>query len=705
MSLSSIKDFYENKCFDPQEYFGLHTEGNEKIVRFFMPATKDGFIELKGEKIQAKKVDEFGIFQVSVPEDTQQLDYKIIYPFGAMHDPYGFSSMIGELDFHLFSLGIHYELYNLLGAHICEQKNILGTRFCVWAPNASKVTVRGDFNSWDGSMFPMRKHYCGIWEIFLPIDCRGQKYKYDIYTQERNLRTKADPFGFAFEKRPYTATVVCDINAFQWTDDLWINSSVKDKLNKPINIYEVHLGSWKKGESEFLNYRELAPLLADYCKEMGFTHIELLPIMEHPLDESWGYQVTGYFAPTSRYGSFQDFQYFVNHMHENHIGVILDWVPAHFPLDDFSLNKFDGTSLYEYQDPLMGYHPHWSTAIFNFASKYVTNFLIVNALFWLEKLHIDGLRVDAVASLLYLDYGREPGRWIANREGSNLNLEAIEFLKHLNSIIHQRYPKALMIAEESSSFPKVSFPPEEGGLGFDLKWKMGWMNDSLHYFSKDPVYRKFEHEKLTFSMWYAYNERFLLPLSHDEVVHEKKSLINKLGSSSWIQFANLRLLYSYMMCHPGKKLIFMGAEIGQREEWNCKTPIRWELLEYHEHFSMQKMVKDLNHFYLNNDSFWRFDFEPKGFEWLIVDDKDNSVLAFLRKSEKKQHLCLHNCTPMERYHYRVPIKSVQSIYEVFNTDLACYGGSDKKNTMIEKTPDYVELTLAPLATHIFEVNR
>lgn len=697
-----IKSFYENKCAAPQNFLGLHLEKNEKVVRFFLPDHEKGYIFLKGDKKEAQKIDECGIFQCIVPYDTNHLDYQILYPFGSIHDPYGFASMINPLDIELFTLGVHYELYELLGAHICEQKQVVGTRFIVWAPHAFQVSVKGDFNLWDGRVFPMRcSKEGGLWEIFLPISCKGQKYKFDLYTQEGHLKVKTDPFGFAFEKRPHTAAIVSDHSQLKWEDQEWMDKENRNDLAGPINIYEVHLGSWKVKNQDFVNYRELAHELVTYCQEMGYTHIELLPIMEHPLDESWGYQVSGFFAPTSRYGSLEDFHYFVNYIHKHHIGVILDWVPGHFPLDDFSLNRFDGTCLYECEDPLMGYHPQWSTAIFNYASKQVSNFLIASALYWLKTFHIDGFRVDAVASLIYLDYGREKGKWKPNIYGNNYNLEAIEFLKHLNTIIHKRYPHTLMIAEESSSYEKVTYPTQEGGLGFDLKWKMGWMNDTLSFMSTDPLYRKFKHEQLTFSMWYAQSEKFILPLSHDEVVHEKRSLLEKLNADPWIQFANLRLLLSYMICHPGKNLLFMGAEIAQRKEWNCKGEINWDLLKSVEHASCQLMVKELNHFYLQQPPLWQFDFEEKGFEWVIVDDKDRSILCYKRISESSQLICIHNFTPIIREKYLIPLP-VQQCKEVFNTDLSKYGGSNQKNESVECRPDGFLVALPPMATLIFE---
>lgn len=588
--------------------------------------------------------------------------------------------MIGELDLFLFNKGCHYNLYNILGAHVCKE----GTRFAVWAPNAEGVSVIGDFNGWNGSQNAMQ---CigtsGVWETLIPNIGVGEKYKYEIRTKEGYLRIKCDPFAFHAELRPKTASIVADVNSYEWKDAGY------QRKTGPINIYEVHLGSWRNYNVEFPNYRQIAVDLAKYCQEMGYTHVELLPVMEHPLDESWGYQVTGFFAPTSRYGEVADFQFFVDHMHQMGIGVILDWVPAHFPVDDFSLSRFDGTALYEHEDPRKGMHPHWHTAIFNYGRIEVSNFLLASALFWLDKMHVDGLRVDAVASMVYLDYGRKEGEWIPNPDGSRYNTEAIEFLKHLNSVVHERFPYALMIAEESSSYTGVT---HREGLQFDFKWNMGWMNDTLRYFSRDPIFRKFHQNDLTFSILYIFSEKFISVLSHDEVVHGKRSILSKMPGPDWQKFANVRLLYSYSLCHPGKKLSFMGLEVGQWDEWDCKSHVQWSLLQYPIHNALHLCMKDLNHLYLQEPSLWGDDFQ-----WVDFSDSANSIISYLRGSL----LCIHNFTPEYHPNYFLPLKT-SSLIEIFNTDAFLYGGSNKCNERVEVQENGIMLSIAPLATMVFK---
>lgn len=628
------------------------------------------------------------------------------------HDPYAFLPTIGEVDLYLFGQGVHYKLYDVLGARCITHQGHSGVKFAVWAPNAKSVSVVGDFNFWNGHANPMRSlGGSGIWELFIPGLRAGEKYKFEIRTQTNQVLIKADPYALSSELRPATASIVADINNFQWEDEEWLSQQIHSKnLAKPINIYELHLGSWKRKDGKFLNYKEIAVELSNYCQEMGFTHVELMPIQEHPLDESWGYQVSGFYAVTSRFGSPTDFQWFVNHLHKNKIGIILDWVPGHFPTDDFSLGKFDGTALYEHADPRQGFHPHWNTNIFNFGRREVSNFLIANALFWFEQMHIDGLRVDAVASMLYLDYGREHGEWIPNQYGTKENLEAIEFLKHLNAIVHQRNPRALMIAEESTAFAKVSHPVSEGGLGFDLKWNMGWMNDTLRYFSKDMIFRHYHHNDLTFGLLYAFTERFVLVFSHDEVVHGKNSLIGKMPGDTWQKFANLRLLLSYMICQPGKKLLFMGGEIGQWNEWSNQHGIEWNLLDFIPHQEIQRMVKEINHLYLAHPALWERDFHPNGFEWVDFSDSKNSVISYLRKSENEILLCIHNFTPSFFSEYFVRLKNVSSVQEIFNSDQHTYGGSGKLNPHPQIISDNnghaigLKLHLAPLATMILKVS-
>jgi 1,4-alpha-glucan branching enzyme len=606
------------------------------------------------------------------------------------------------MDLFLFNKGCHYELFHILGANLIEWEGVKGVRFAVWAPNASAVSLIADFNHFNGAVNPMRSlGASGIWELFVPGMGAGEKYKFEIRAREGYLRIKSDPFAFYSELRPLTASIVADVNGYSWSDGEWLRKRQHQTLNRPILAYEVHLASWRSYNSYFPNYRDLAIDLARYVKEMGFTHIELLPVMEHPLDESWGYQVTGFFSVTSRYGTVADFQFFVDYMHQNGIGVILDWVPAHFPTDDFSLNRFDGTALYEHEDPRKGIHPHWNTAIFNYGRKEVSNFLLASALFWFEKMHIDGLRVDAVASMVYLDYGRKAGEWIPNPDGSNFNVEGIEFLKHLNATVHERFPGTLMIAEESSSYTGVT---HREGLGFDLKWNMGWMNDTLRYFSKDPIYRKFHQNDLTFSLLYAFSEKFMGVLSHDEVVHGKGSLLTKMPGPDWQKFANLRLLYSYMICHPGKKLLFMGGELAQWNEWDSSNFLDWNLLGYPLHEGVHKMIRDLNKLSLERAALFERDFDWSGFEWIDFSDSDQSIISYMRKSEKEALACVHNFTPEVYFNYGIALRGVKKIREIFSSDADRYGGSNKRNEDIKIEPDRFVIEIAPLATMIFEVH-
>lgn len=700
--------------YDPHHILGLHHDHLGKVIRLWRPGANHVYLEIFGETVEAERVHEAGLFEYYAPMHTTFKDYKIYHQNGMInHDPYSFLPSLGDLDLYLFGKGVHYQLYNAMGGRIIQHNGIEGVRFCVWAPNAKSVSLVGDFNYWDGRMNPMRSlGGSGIWELFLPGLKEGEKYKFEIRTKANELRIKSDPMALWNEMRPATASVVADVDKFKWNDLAWIQKRQQEKDEpKPINIYEVHLGSWKKKDGwRFMNYREIAEELAQYCRQMHFTHVELLPVQEHPFDESWGYQVSGFYAVTSRFGTPEDFQWFVNHLHENNIGVILDWVPGHFPTDDFSLGRFDGTALYEHADDRQGFHPHWSTYIFNFGRHEVVNFLIANALFWFDKMHVDGLRVDAVASMLYLDYGREKGQWIPNKYGGNENLDAIEFMKHLNSVVHQHYPGILMIAEESTAFTGITHPVDQGGIGFDLKWNMGWMNDTLRYMSKDSIYRQYHQNDLTFGLLYAFSERFVQVLSHDEVVHGKNSLLGKMSGDNWQQFANLRLLLSYMMCHPGKKLLFMGGEIGQWNEWSSARQIEWFLLKYPIHHGLQTMVQEINQFYLQNRALWERDFDYTGFEWVDFNDRQNSVISFLRKSSQGLLLCVHNFTPNYHPEYFIYLRNVSSIQEVFNSDDIRYGGSGKLNShpqIIHDANGYassLKIQLAPLATMIFKVH-
>lgn len=700
--------------YDPHSILGLHTLPNKKkIIRLWRPSAHTIHMELRGTIVTPYLVHEAGLFAYKAPEDCTHLDYKVYHQNGLLaYDPYAFWPTCGEIDQYLFGQGTHYRLYDILGGRLTTHQNIAGVKFTVWAPNAKRVSVVGDFNYWDGRVNPMRSMgQSGLWELFIPGLKEGLAYKYEILTQGDELLLKADPFAYSNELRPATASIIASVDKFAWSDHEWLTKRASTKDHpKPINIYEVHLGSWRQQEGHFLNYRTLAHQLADYCREMAFTHVELLPIAEHPLDESWGYQVTGFYAVTSRFGTPEDFQYFVNHMHSSGIGVILDWVPGHFPTDNFSLARFDGTALYEHNDPRQGLHPHWNTLIFNFTRHEVTNFLLANALFWFDKMHIDGLRVDAVASMLYLDYGRNEGEWIPNQYGGKENLAAIEFFKHLNSIAHDYFPGILTIAEESTSFAKVSHPVIYGGLGFDMKWNMGWMNDTLRYFSKDSLYRTYHHDDLTFGLLYAFTEHFILVFSHDEVVHGKHSLLSKMPGDLWQKFANLRLLLSYMMCQPGKKLLFMGSELGQWDEWYCKVSLAWSLLEYPTHAGIQTMVKELNRFYLQHRALWENDFSYHGFEWTDFGDKKNSIIAYIRKSHDEQLLCIHNFTPTYHEDYFLRLYGITSISELMNSDHIKYGGSGKTEQPVDIVYDNagrsigIRLNIAPLATIIFAIS-
>lgn len=702
-----INQLISGDLYDPHILLGLHGLSNEKkVIRLWRPGAHQIYLEVFGQIVEATKIHDAGLFEYIVPADTMANDYRIYHQSGLLaHDPYAFMPTFGELDQYLLGKGVHYQLYAALGGRLATQQGVHGVKLSVWAPAARRVSLVGNFNHWDGRINPMRSlGRSGVWEIFIPGLNEGEKYKFEIKSQNGDIILKTDPLGYSNEVRPATASVVANIDRFQWEDHDWISRRVNMRHQpQPLNIYEVHLGSWKKKQGHYCNYREIAQDLAEYCKTMGFTHVELLPIQEHPLDESWGYQVSGFYAVTSRFGTPEDFQWFVNHMHKNGIGVLLDWVPGHFPTDSFSLGRFDGTSLYEHEDPRQGFHPHWGTFIFNFGRREVANFLIANALFWFNRMHVDGLRVDAVASMLYLDYGREEGEWIPNQYGGNENLEAIEFFKHLNSVVHQHHPGVLMIAEESTAFTGVTHPVEHGGLGFDFKWNMGWMNDTLRYVQRDMIFRRHHQNELTFGLLYAFSERFILVLSHDEVVHEKRSLLSKMPGDVWQKFANLRLILSYMICQPGKKLLFMGGEIGQWNEWNCKGEIEWFLLQFPVHHGLQTMVKDLNHLYLHNGCLWERDFDHTGFEWVDFSDESNCVLSYLRKGSQGQFLCIHNFTPNYVSDYYVRLRNVSYAEEVFNTDAERYGGSGKINHYPKVSHDGIRIELAPLATMIFKV--
>lgn len=623
-----------------------------------------------------------------------------------------------EYDTYLFKQGNNCRIYNKLGSHITEFEGSKGTYFAVWAPNAESVSVIGDFNDWNENVNPLNVRWdeSGIWECFVPGLKEGSLYKYHIVSRANNYKVdKCDPLAFRNEIPPKTASVVWDLN-YDWKDDQWIEKrGTRNSLSSPISIYELHLGSWKRliGEgNRSLTYRELAPELTEYMKQTGFTHVEFLPVMEHPFYGSWGYQTTGYFSPTGRYGIPQDFMYLVDYLHQNDIGVILDWVPSHFPGDEHGLVFFDGTHLYEHEDPRKGFHPDWDSYIFNYGRNEVKSFLMSSALFWFDKYHIDALRVDAVASMLYLDYSRNEGEWIPNEHGGNENTEAINFIKELNKSVYIENPGVQTIAEESTAWPMVTKPPGVGGLGFGMKWNMGWMHDALEYFSKDPIHRKYYHDTLTFSMVYAFDENFVLSLSHDEVVYGKGSLINKMPGDKWQKAANLRALFGYMFGHPGKKLLFMGGEIGQWNEWNHEGGLDWYVLENELNLGIKKWVSDLNKFYKNESALYEVDFSPEGFQWGNIDDKEGSTISFLRKSIKHSDLILLACnfTPVIRNNYRIYVPKPGYWRECLNSDAEVYGGSGVGNTggvqsshdAEKKGQNYIEICLPPLAVLFFK---
>jgi len=709
------------ECHDPFIYLGLRKLDKENLViRVLQPFAKEAYLISKDATVKLDKIHEAGLFEKKIP-GSEIFEYEIKCTDSSGNtwtykDPYSFLPVISEYDRYLFNEGYHYKIYEKLGAHPMKINGIEGVLFSTWAPNAKRVSVVGNFNNWDGRIHQMRVlGNSGIWEIFLPGIVEGDLYKFEIKTQNEDLLLKTDPYGTYFEVRPKTAAIVYDIhNKYSWNDSKWMEERKnKNWMKEPMSIYEVHLGSWaRKEENQFLNYRELADKLSEYLKENHFTHIELLPVSEHPLDISWGYQVTGYYAPTSRFGKPEDFMYFVDKMHQEGIGVIVDWVPGHFPKDAHALGRFDGTALYEHLDSRLGEHKDWGTYIFNYGRNEVKNFLLANALFWLDKYHIDGLRVDAVASMLYLDYSRKDGEWIPNKYGGRENLEAIDFIKQLNTVTYQYFPGILTIAEESTSFPGVTTPVDAGGLGFAFKWNMGWMNDTLSYFSKDPIFRRYHQNELTFSLVYAFSENFILSISHDEVVHGKRSLLEKMPGDDWQKFANLRLFYSYMFAHPGKNLLFMGNEIAQRKEWNCSYSLDWHLLQYEPHKTTQQFLKDLNIMYKNYPALFEIDHSYEGFEWIDFNDADNSVISFLRKSENEEEIivCVFNFTPVPRDNYRIGVPKKGAYQEILNTDWTQYYGSgvdNPKEVYSQDVPMHgreqsIILTLPPLGGLYFK---
>jgi 1,4-alpha-glucan branching enzyme len=717
---------------DPFEYLGVHFDpkDNDLVnIRTFQPHAREVILLIAGREIQMRRTHHQGLFEAALQKKTLSdpeltpfnYQYKITYHDDTAvlrNDPYRFLPQLDKNDSYLFNFGTNYKLYEHMGAHLTTIGNVSGTVFRVWAPSAKRVSVIGHFNGWDGRVHVLRSlGSSGIWELFIPGIGENELYKYEIKTKKNEILTKSDPFQFYGELRPHTASIIRDLRRYTWNDHQWREhiSSVSPYTN-PLSIYEVHPGSWQRDPSNpdrFLTFGELADKLIPHVKKLGFTHIELLPVMEHPLDESWGYQVTGPFSLSSRYGIPEDFMYFVDRCHQNMIGVILDWVPAHFPKDNHSLAQFDGTALFEHEDPRKGSHPEWGTFIYDYGRREVSNYLISNALFWIEKYHIDGLRVDAVSSLLYLDYARKEGEWVANQYGGRENLDAIEFIRHLNSILYEKHPNVLMIAEESTSFYGVSKPANIGGLGFGFKWNMGWMNDTLDYFSKDPIYRKFYHNNLTFSIMYAFSENFILPMSHDEVVHGKRSLISKMPGDIWQKFANLRLLYALLWCHPGKKLLFMGGEFGQYSEWYCKRSLDWHLLEENTlHSQLMAFVGKLNEMYRNTPALWERDFDYKGFMWLDFEDRQNSIISFARfGSNPNDHIvCVFNFTPQTLYNYKVGLPMNCNYVETLCSDDTQYGGSDASDKKIyscvaepfAQAGYHATLTVPPLAALLLQ---
>ena len=704
---------------DPFSFLGIHSSEDGPVARAFLPGARSvEVVSLGGDALGVlERIHPDGLFAGSV---RQGVPYRLRVGWedggeAEVEDPYRFAGVLGDQDLYLFGEGTHLGLHEKLGAHPMELEGVAGTSFAVWAPNARRVSVVGAFNFWDGRRHTMRKHPGGVWEIFLPGVGDGEAYKYEILGPNGELLPlKADPFGFRAEKLPGTASVVHDPTRFEWGDEAWMQEREgRNALDAPMAIYEVHLGSWRRNpDGSYYTYGQLAEELVPYVAEMGYTHVEFLPPTEHPFDGSWGYQPLGLFAPTSRFGAPEDFKGLVDAFHREGIGVLIDWVPAHFPEDPHGLALFDGTHLYDHADPRQGRHPDWGTLVFNYGRPEVRNYLLTNALFWLSEYHVDGLRVDAVASMLYLDYSRNPGEWIPNVHGGNENLEAVSFLQRANELVFGRHPGATTLAEESTAWPMVSRPTSVGGLGFGYKWNMGWMHDSLQYMSEDPINRGYHHDEITFSLAYAFGENFVLPLSHDEVVHGKRSLIEKMPGDEWRKFANLRAYYGFMYAHPGKQLLFMGGEIAQRREWDHDTSLDWHLLREPSHEGIQRLIRDLNALYRATPALYSVDFDSAGFEWIAGGDTENSVVSFLRRGDAEEDLAIVVCnfTPVVRHDYRIGVPQAAAYEEALNTDDARYGGSGVGNggrISTERVEAHgrehsLALTLPPLATMVLK---
>ncbi len=683
---SRVASLIEARNHDPFAILGQHLTRNGWEIRAFLPDAERAFVVAGADRRPMDRIGNGGLFAYRAA-DRASAPYKIAWERDGVraesYDPYYFPPLISDFDLHLFNEGKLLQAYRVLGARVTVVEGVEGVAFATWAPNAERASVVGDFNGWDGRRHPMRtRGASGVWELFVPGVAPGSAYKFEFRgRQNGTVFLKSDPYAQAYESRPGTASVVVAPSAHVWGDDAWLARRRDwDWQHQPLNAYEVHLGSWRRhGDGTYLSYGESADALAAYASELRYTHVELMPVSEHPLDESWGYQTTGYFAPTSRFGSPDEFRAFVDRLHQAGIGVIVDWVPAHFPRDDWALARFDGTPLYEHEDPRLGSHPDWGTLIFNYGRNEVRGFLLSSALCWLDEFHVDGLRVDAVASMLYLDYSRKEGEWVPNRHGGRENLDAIEFLRELNVVVHERHPGALTIAEESTAWPMVSRPTYLGGLGFSLKWNMGWMNDTLRYMHDDPVHRRYHHDMLTFSQLYAYTENFVLPLSHDEVVHGKRSLLDKMPGDPWRRFANVRLLLTYQALHPGKKLLFMGDEFAQGEEWRSTRALSWNLLDVPWHAGIRWAVKDLNRLYATLPALHARDFEHSGFDWIDCNDADASVISFLRIGGDQFVVVVLNFTPVPRYAYRVGVPESGRYLEIFNSDSQLYGGSNLGN--------------------------
>ena len=707
---------------DPFSFLGEHEDQKGWVVRVLLPGAASVLLETSEGKVldEMKRVLQDGFFTFELPKAKEYTPYKLKITWwdGSVQetpDPYSFLPVLGETDLYLYNEGNHLKIYEKLGAHLITHQDVQGVSFAVWAPNATRVSVVGSFNNWDGRRHMMRpRGSSGIWEIFIPGLTEWDIYKYELTDKSgRLLPLKADPFAFVQEVRPKAGSLVYDIKNYEWHDEAWLQArKERNDRTQPISIYEIHLGSWKRKDGRWLSYLEMAEELPKYVKEMGFTHVEILPVAEYPFDGSWGYQETGLYAPTSRYGTPGDFRYLIDKLHQAGIGVIMDWVPAHFPKDAFGLVNFDGTALYEHADPRLGEHKDWGTKIYNYGRNEVSNFLLANALFWIREYHIDALRVDAVASMLYLDYSRKEGEWIPNKYGGRENLDAIQFLRRLNELIFAEDVGATTFAEESTAWPMVSRPTYLGGLGFGYKWNMGWMHDTLSYMKEDPINRKYHHNELTFGFLYAFTENFVLPLSHDEVVHGKGTILGRMPGDEWQRFANLRAYYTYMFMSPGKKLLFMGNEIGATSEWNYQSELQWDLLQYPIHQGVRTLVQELNAFYKAHVALYELDSEGSGFEWIDGSDGQNSCLTFIRKDANGHSLVVAcNFTPVPRYNYRIGVNEGGIYKEVFNSDEKRFGGSGVLNASELRTeepgwnfkPYALQVVLPPLAVVVFEL--